>query len=149
MKPGLILKNDSLVAMCSLKPKTLAEIKSIQGVKPKTLDYHGRQILKVVQEGIRKHAETPVRHRMDHKTAGRLREGLFGLLNSRVQGVATTAGISPFLLAPRHELFDISAVSKEALIRIKEMPESHLSVYQPYTTHTLVSVIRAFANIIK
>jgi len=51
-----------------------------------------------------------------------MKEGLFNLLNSRAQSVAPSLNISPFVLAPRQELFDLASVSLAALERVAVMP---------------------------
>jgi ribonuclease D len=125
MLPGLLLKNEAVVALGALKPTEPGQLRNIQGIKPKTLQNHSRHILAAVQRGVETAQEDRPLHRFSHKDGGRLKEGLFNLLNSRVQSLAFPMNISPFHLCPRQEVFDLASVSEGALERVMQMKEEH------------------------
>ena len=52
MLPGLLLKNEAVVALGALKPTEPGQLRNIQGIKPKTLQNHSRHILAAVQRGV-------------------------------------------------------------------------------------------------
>lgn len=118
---GMLLRNETMYGIAVQQPTTSEALQRVMGIKPITLKLHGRAILQAVERGINtKEADMPCQ-RVDHRQGQRLKDGLFNMLNSLVQSKAAELSISPFYLAPRQELLDLSSVSTEALQRVSRV----------------------------
>ena len=119
---NLLLRDDTLVATAQQMPATMQELEAVQGMKPAVVSRYGRQMLDAVRRGryeVVGDARAALYHRVPHKQALRLREGLFNLLTSRAAAVAQQSGISLYQIAPRNELLDLASVSEEAIKRMQ------------------------------
>jgi ribonuclease D len=127
--PGFLLKNEAVVGLSGMLPTTKDQLSNVQGMKPKTLRLHSSAILAAIQHGVNTAQKSSPTHRLRHKEGGRLREGLFNLLASRIQTVANSHNLSAPYLVPRQEIWDLASVSLAALQKISTMgPENFLPV---------------------
>jgi len=124
--PGYILKNESLIGLSGMLPMTAPELSNVQGMNPFTLRVHSGAILAAIQKGITEAETSSPTHRLRHKEGGRLREGLFNLLASRIQTVANSSNLSASYLVPRQEIWDLASVSLAALQRVSTLAPDHL-----------------------
>ena len=118
----LVVRDDALMAAAQQMPTTMQQLEAVQGLKPAIVARYGRQLLDAVRRGryeVVGEAREGLYHRVPHKQALRLREGLFNLLTSRAAAVAQSSGISVYQIAPRNELLDLASVSAEAITRVK------------------------------
>jgi ribonuclease D len=138
MLPGYILKNESVVGLAGMLPTTKQELTNVQGMKPNTLRLHAGAILAAIQQGVKTTETHSPTHRLRHKDGGRLREGLYNLLVSRVQTVAGIHNISGHYLVPRQEIWDLASVSLAALQKVSTLGPEH---FQP------VKMISHFMNL--
>ena len=119
---SLIVRDDALVAAAQQLPASTQQLEAVQGLKQAIVARYGRQLLDAVRRGRYEmvgSAREALYHRVPHKQALRLREGLFNLLASRAAAVAQSSGISLYQIAPRNELLDLASVSAEAIKRVK------------------------------
>ncbi len=115
------MRDDALVAAAQQMPDTMQQLEAVQGLKPTVVARYGRQLLEAVRRGrydVVGDARSDLYHRVPHKQAMRLKEGLFNLLTSRAAAVAQSSGISLYQIAPRNELLDLASVSEEAIKRV-------------------------------
>lgn len=125
MLPGYLLKNETVVGLSAMLPSRKEDLSNVQGMKPITLRLHSASILAAIQQGIKTAETHSPSHRLRHKEGGRLREGLFNLLASRIQTVANTHNISASYLVPRQEIWDLASVSLAALQKVSTLSPDH------------------------
>ena len=118
------MRDEHLYGLAVQQPSTMKELQQAQGMKTWVLRKHGSRLLQAIKRGRERSAEERcwLYHRLDHRRAGRLKEGLRNLLASRASTIAQQLNISAFHLAPRSDLDDLAAVSDEALQRVSSLP---------------------------
>ena len=118
----LLVRDDALVAAAQQMPSSAQQLEGVQGLKPAIIARYSRRLLDAVRRGryeVVGAARDELYHRVPHKQAMRLKDGLFNLLTSRAAAVAQSSGISLYQIAPRNELLDLASVSAEAIERVK------------------------------
>jgi ribonuclease D len=128
MATNLWMRDENMYGLAVQMPATNQQLETAQGVKEWVMRKYGRSILKAIKKGreASQSERSDLYHRVPHQHGGRLKEGLYNLLNSRVQSVAGQHTISPFHLAPRQELFDLASASPQAITRVKQLTDQQL-----------------------